>query len=150
MIILLEWLQGVSSFFAVGVSMQFSLKLAQIKCVNSISLDNVTDKGYYIYTEASRKYKSDKAQLNGVPTRAPANGACITFWYYMYGEDMGSLTVYTSETNGVLGPVQFSQSGYTKVKEWKEGEVSIAPDSEFQVSHRVQRPDLLHQLRMPY
>ena len=93
--------------------------------------------GYYLYTETSNRYISDKARLDGAKARAPPYGACITFWYHMYGEDMGSLTVYTNETDGVLGPVQFSRSGFTRENEWQEGKVSIAPDSEFQVSHGV-------------
>ena len=97
----------------------------------------ITGQGHYIYTEASAKSISDKARLDGAKARAPADGACISFWYYMYGRDMGSLMVYTSETNGVLGPVQFSQSGDTRKNEWLEGKVNVAPDSEFQVSHGI-------------
>ena len=91
--------------------------------------------GYYLYIEASSMNPFEKARLDGAKARAPPYGACITFWYHMYGADMGSLTVYTSEMNGVLGPAQWSRSGYTAVREWKEGRVTIDPGTEFQVSH---------------
>ena len=115
-----------------------SLEVGIDKGIINTYLGCITGRGYYIYTEADGRIKSDKAQLDGIRGKAPANGGCITFWYHMYGADMGSLTVYTNETDGVLGPVQFSRSGFTKKSEWLEGKVSVAPGSEFQVSRRVQ------------
>ncbi|XP_038071818.1 MAM and LDL-receptor class A domain-containing protein 1-like [Patiria miniata] len=88
-----------------------------------------TSSGYYLYTP---DYGSNKPHLEGVTAVAPASGACITFWYHMYGYNIGTLNVYT-ETNGVLGSARWSQSGYTKESKWYEASISIDPGSEFKL-----------------
>ncbi|XP_038071817.1 MAM and LDL-receptor class A domain-containing protein 1-like [Patiria miniata] len=85
--------------------------------------------GYYLHTP---DYGSNKPHLEGVTVVAPASGACITFWYHMYGYNIGTLNVYT-ETNGVLGSARWSQSGYTTESKWYEVSISIDPGSEFKL-----------------
>ena len=50
--------------------------------------------GFYMYTEASQKQPSNMAQINSSVATAPSTGACIRFWYHMYGRDIETLRVY--------------------------------------------------------
>ncbi|XP_038071819.1 MAM and LDL-receptor class A domain-containing protein 1-like [Patiria miniata] len=93
-----------------------------------------TSNGVYIYTEASSpRLPSDKARLDSPKAIAPATGACVRFWYHMYGADMGSLTVYTGDGQGGLGPARWSANG-TSGNKWLDAAIDIAPGIEVQVS----------------
>ncbi|XP_052068045.1 MAM and LDL-receptor class A domain-containing protein 1-like [Mytilus californianus] len=52
-----------------------------------------TSAGGYIYLEASRISIGRMSNLTS-ETVYPDGDACFTFWYYMYGRDMGTLNVY--------------------------------------------------------
>ena len=93
----------------------------------------IADTGHYLYTGISYRY-SLESRLEGVAVVAPANGACVTFWYHMYGADIGTLSVYT-EISGDLGSARWSRTGYTKASQWYEASINIEPGTEFQVSH---------------
>ena len=92
----------------------------------------ITDTGHYLYTRTSYTH-SLESRLEGVKVVAPANGACVTFWYHMYGDAIGTLKVYT-ERDGGLGSARWSKTGYTKVSQWYKASISIDPDTEFKVS----------------
>ena len=72
-------------------------------------------------------------RLEGLKVMAPSNGACVTFWYHMYGAAIGTLSVYT-EISGDLGSARWSRTGYTKASRWYEASVNIEPGTEFKVS----------------
>lgn len=52
--------------------------------------------GYYIYMEASNQHQGDLATLISPVVRASVHQACLTFWYNMYGVQMGKLEVLTA------------------------------------------------------
>ena len=89
--------------------------------------------GHYLFTKIPYR-TSDESRLEGVKAVAQANGACVTFWYHMYGDAIGTLKVYT-ERGGSLGSARWSKTGYTKVSQWYEASISIDPKSEFKVRH---------------
>lgn len=48
--------------------------------------------GKYLYIEASGKRKGSAARLSS-PVIDQTGGACVEFWYHMYGKTTGNLTV---------------------------------------------------------
>ncbi|GFR70367.1 MAM and LDL-receptor class A domain-containing protein 2-like, partial [Elysia marginata] len=52
-----------------------------------------TNSGFYMYTESSMRNERDRAWLYTDYSLA-TNAACISFWYFMYGSDVGTLRVY--------------------------------------------------------
>ncbi|XP_022098207.1 MAM and LDL-receptor class A domain-containing protein 1-like isoform X2 [Acanthaster planci] len=91
-----------------------------------------TTSGFYIYTEASPQNPADKARIDSIKATAPAAGACVRFWYHMYGAGMGTLSVYTGDGKGGLGPSRWSKSGDSG-DQWQETWMDIGPGSEFQI-----------------
>ena len=55
-----------------------------------------TTQGYYMFIETSApRVPGDKARLYSKPYPAsPGTIKCFSFWYHMYGADVGSLNVY--------------------------------------------------------
>ncbi|CAC5393954.1 unnamed protein product [Mytilus coruscus] len=49
--------------------------------------------GHYIYLEATDMQKGQKSNLTS-ETVYPDGDACLTFWFHMYGDGMGTLNVY--------------------------------------------------------
>ncbi|XP_022110871.1 MAM and LDL-receptor class A domain-containing protein 1-like [Acanthaster planci] len=89
--------------------------------------------GFFIYSKVSRYMQGDQARLDGVKATAPATGACVRFWYYMYGGDEGTLTVYTGDGSGGLGPSRWSRKGDSG-DYWHEAWINIYPGSDFQIT----------------
>lgn len=50
-------------------------------------------KGTYIYLEASGIHRGTTSRLISA-TVYPSGPSCLTFWYHMYGNDMGTLKVF--------------------------------------------------------
>ena len=53
--------------------------------------------GQYIYMEGSFGSAGDRAKLIS-PELRPAPEACMTFWYNMYGYEMGNLSLFSKVT----------------------------------------------------
>ncbi|XP_076075807.1 MAM and LDL-receptor class A domain-containing protein 1-like [Mytilus galloprovincialis] len=70
--------------------------------------------GHYIYLEASSKDIGTKSNLTS-DTVYPNGDACFTFWYYLYGEGMGTLNVYLESEEELT--TAWSISG-NRNKEW--------------------------------
>jgi len=45
------------------------------------------------------------------PVAVPSAGRCLSFYYYMYGENVGTLSVYVGKTDSGEGPPVWSISG---------------------------------------
>lgn len=60
------------------------------------SLDHTygTSAGYYMYIEATRKSAGEKARLLSPKASVVDGDSCVTFWYHMYGVNIGQLNVY--------------------------------------------------------
>lgn len=50
--------------------------------------------GEYMYIESSKKQLNDKARLISPLLKKNSPDICVTFWYHMYGQTIGSLNVY--------------------------------------------------------
>ena len=89
--------------------------------------------GVYMYIETSSpRAPGDIARIDSVKAIAPATGACVRFWYHMYGADMGSLTMYTGDGKGGLGPARWSKQGDSGDL-WQEAWIGISSEVDFQV-----------------
>lgn len=91
-----------------------------------------TAAGYYMYIEASRpRTRGQKARL--ITTDNPStNGACLQFYYHMYGSSMGTLNLY-AQSGGQLGRPIFSRSG-NQGNKWIVGRVTVKSQATWQVS----------------
>ena len=81
-----------------------------------------------MYVEASKSgaYEGDVASL--VKKNLKFTGStCVTFWYHMYGVDIGSLEVYVGDKS------YFSKSG-DNGNQWKKAYLPIAEIGTFSVS----------------
>ena len=56
-------------------------------------------KGTYIYLEASGIYRGTTSRLISA-TVYPSGPSCLTFWYHMYGSDMGTLKIVIPMSDG--------------------------------------------------
>ncbi|XP_022108965.1 MAM and LDL-receptor class A domain-containing protein 2-like [Acanthaster planci] len=88
--------------------------------------------GYYIYYEATPGGKGSNAILLSPPispnSSQLANNWCFSFWYNMFGNDMGTLNVYQLPFRGSFsdGELIFTRSGeYTTGVEWLKARVCV-------------------------
>ncbi|XP_030832894.1 MAM and LDL-receptor class A domain-containing protein 1 [Strongylocentrotus purpuratus] len=84
-----------------------------------------TTQGYYLYAESSNPQSSgDKARLTGAAEDAD-QPQCVEFYYYLYGDTMGSLRVYVKDsTSSGLGDPVWSLSG-DRGSGWYRGLASV-------------------------
>jgi len=72
----------------------------------------LTAEGWYMYTEATDFQPGDIAKLvlpPITPTPPPQGPVCLTFWYNMFGQHIGTLNV-TQDNTDVLWSLSFNQS----------------------------------------
>ena len=99
--------------------------------------DHTTGAGFYVYTEASTPNNpSMTAILNGPCfDLTGAVSAQLTFWYHMFGADMGTLSVEASTDCTTWTPV-FSLSG-DQGNSWQQAVVSLDTYTGSVVSLRI-------------
>ena len=91
--------------------------------------------GYYTYLEVSRARTGDFGRILS-PTIPGTADQCstVTFYYHMFGEDIGSLNLYLVHNSP---PYQFDNPVYNVVgnqgNKWLKGEVNITFPTDFQV-----------------
>ncbi|WAR02785.1 MLRP2-like protein [Mya arenaria] len=91
-----------------------------------------TKNGYYIYIEASNPRKpSDKARLRSM-VFDKTSASCFSFWYNMYGRNIGNLNVYVQNLGNTMTIPNkvFTLTG-NQDKGWKYGSVNIGSSSPF-------------------
>lgn len=87
--------------------------------------------GHYMYIESSApRVQGDKARLT-TPQLPPTNNKCLTFWYHMYGSDIGTLNVYVSTYNKLASPLITLQGD--KGNKWKIAQTTIQSQSNYKV-----------------
>ena len=68
--------------------------------------------GYYMYIETSAPaVTGNKARLQSPVYSAQTAKECIHFWYYMFGTNIGTLSVYLLPTTQGSRSTLFSRSG---------------------------------------
>lgn len=97
--------------------------------------------GNYFYAEASKGRKNDKTFLKS-PRTMFNQPTCLTFYYNMYGQDIGSLKVsllaYTSNIDGVHANMYNTHEILSKYgssgSDWKEIRYQIPEENLLKVS----------------
>ena len=88
----------------------------------------------YIETSSPRR-PGQKARLMSQLVN-PSGAACVSFYYHMYGRNMGTLNVYVKEQSSSgsssLGQPVWKRAGNQQNK-WIVGQFSITPSQSFQV-----------------
>lgn len=84
----------------------------------------------YIETSSPRT-QGQKARLLSQSV-APTTSACVSFYYHMYGRNIGSLNVYLKQQNGALGAPAWTRKGNQQNK-WTVGQFSVFAGQNFQV-----------------
>ncbi|XP_038062056.1 MAM and LDL-receptor class A domain-containing protein 1-like [Patiria miniata] len=94
-----------------------------------------TEEGHFIYLEASYRGEGFKGNLTSVEAKSSAEGSCLSFWYSMWGADMGTLNAYTAsaDPNGPLGEIRWTRSGPTEKNIWYPASFNIEPNMLFRL-----------------
>ena len=86
--------------------------------------DDVTGGGKYLYTESSSCYNSTGAVISPIFDVSSLTTPFLTFYYHMYGTDMGTLTVYASTDNGSTWTSVWTLSG-DQGNSWNETSLNL-------------------------
>jgi len=90
-------------------------------------------RGHYVYVETSSGSTGNVAELLS-PELGPNNGSCFTFWYNMFGSQMGHLSVESEICNSTApNNIHLRLSG-NQGQDWHMAQIQI-PD--IQSNHRV-------------
>ncbi|XP_047128245.1 MAM and LDL-receptor class A domain-containing protein 1 isoform X1 [Hydra vulgaris] len=86
--------------------------------------------GWYIFIETSwPRVQNDTARLMSASIPATSK-ICLEFWYHMFGDHIGNLTVYTMVQN--KSTAVWTKSG-TQGQKWKHAVIHLTSASKFQV-----------------
>ncbi|XP_031568761.1 MAM and LDL-receptor class A domain-containing protein 1-like [Actinia tenebrosa] len=94
------------------------------------SADHTSGLGYYIYLESSNPFVAgNKARLLSRQYQT-STAVCLHFWYHMFGDTIGSLTVYIDNEHGrsKIWEIKGNQGN-----EWKNANVPIKSKSSFRI-----------------
>ena len=87
--------------------------------------------GQYIYLEASApRVQGDRCWLQS-QSFGPTQGSCVSFWYSMYGVNIGTLNVYAAYSNG-QNRTLWTLSG-DQGNTWKNGQAPLSSGISFKV-----------------
>ena len=102
---------------------------------SSTHVVDVSNAGHYMYIESSSpRHSNDKAQMYSKPYN-PTGGSCLTFWYNMYGQDVGTLNLYVIPMGASLTNPLWSLSG-DQGSHWRLASLNVHSIERFQVSGR--------------
>ncbi|XP_030832892.1 MAM and LDL-receptor class A domain-containing protein 1 [Strongylocentrotus purpuratus] len=89
-----------------------------------------TTQGYYLFAQANSQSSGDRGRARIIsPPRDATQTQCIQFYYYMYGDDTGSLKVYVRRNDStVLGDAAYTRTGQ-QGKGWYRGLVDLGSDN---------------------
>nr|KAG5693435.1 hypothetical protein BaRGS_022322 [Batillaria attramentaria] len=86
----------------------------------------VSGGGHYMYLETSNGNPGDTADLITADFTESANLICLTFYYLMYGDDVGKLEVFSALANDVtVTQKEFEKTG-DQGRAWKKAELTLA------------------------
>ena len=83
----------------------------------------ITAQGHYVYIEASSPRRPNDTASITTPSIAPTTGACLSFWYHMYGPHINTLNVYM-KTGSQSKSVLWTHTG-TLADKWYTASVDI-------------------------
>ena len=94
--------------------------------------------GRYMYIEASypRRPGQSARLFSPLVTVSGSSTKCLEFWYHMYGPHVGSLSVYTNTTTGILSTAIWSKNA-TQGNLWKSAVVEVQMNQSYMVSFEI-------------
>jgi len=91
-----------------------------------------TDEGVYLYVESSYPaLLGDKAVISSEFLEKTSAMGCFGLWYFMHGEDVGSLNVYMNDT--VTGPRFMAGLNGEQGFAWQRLQVDVQSPNEFRI-----------------
>lgn len=90
--------------------------------------------GNYIYFESSSPVETGQNARILSKSFPKTSGRCMSFWFYMYGDGMGTFSVYLKDTSSAkkLWGLEGDQG-----EGWKNAKVDISSPSSYQVNHQI-------------
>nr|XP_039272221.1 MAM and LDL-receptor class A domain-containing protein 2-like [Styela clava] len=98
--------------------------------------------GHYVYIDVSivgQDQPGDALFRGPDVTAYDASGACLTFWYFMYGPKVNSLRIFVEQRDAVTGTV-WVRSG-TREQKWHHGQVHIRRAGVWNAVFKASRQD---------
>ena len=94
--------------------------------------------GRYMYIEASYPRRPGQAArlFSPLVTVSGSSTKCLEFWYHMYGPHVGSLSVYTNTTTGILSTAIWSKNA-TQGNLWKSAVVEVQMNQSYMVRFEI-------------
>ncbi|XP_071851180.1 MAM and LDL-receptor class A domain-containing protein 1-like isoform X5 [Apostichopus japonicus] len=103
------------------------------------STDHTTESptGYFVFANAAFKAEGSEARLAS-PPYSVRGVHCLSFFYFMYGDDIGTLYIYKQDSGDQFVPPIWVKSGDHGIY-WRQGEVEIHPtlDTDFKIYFEV-------------
>ncbi|XP_025084901.1 MAM and LDL-receptor class A domain-containing protein 1-like [Pomacea canaliculata] len=116
---LCQWIQDTSDDF------DWILSVGTLSSQNTAPSFDHTFKnltGHFLYIETSLPHRADTARLLSPQVDVNPSGACLRFWYIMYGPSVNSLNVYIHSDNSTAKV--WTRTG-TQENQWTFGETLI-------------------------
>ena len=89
--------------------------------------------GHYIYFETSSPVKSGQQGIVGSKILPPTQGTCMSFYFSMYGNTMGSLSVFIQFMDNNNRKKVWEKNG-NQGKPWRHAKFTIASSSRYKVN----------------
>lgn len=103
------------------------------------SFDHTTGTdGYYMYAEATDREIGDYSEIRSPYIPGSANTCThLSFWYYMYGDDIGDLSVLLEFDNIIPSTPTWLKVGGDDDGDWKNVQINISASADFRIVFRV-------------
>ncbi|XP_053513889.1 enteropeptidase [Artibeus jamaicensis] len=102
--------------------------------------------GFYISTPTGPGGRQERVQLLSLPLKPSLEPVCLSFWYYMYGENVYKLSINISSDQN-LEKIIFQKEG-NYGENWNYGQVTINETVEFKVSFNAFKNKLLSDIAL--
>jgi len=94
--------------------------------------------GYYMYAESSDRTIGDYSIIRTPYIPQSANRCTrFSFWYYMYGDDVGELSVFLEFNNTIPSTPLWSKVGGDKRGSWNKERIDISAPHDFRIMFQV-------------
>lgn len=102
--------------------------------------------GFYISTPTGPGGRQERVQLSSLPLDPTLEPVCLSFWYYMYGENVYKLSINISNDQNMEKIIFQKEGNYGKI--WNYGQVTINETVEFKVAFNAFKNRLLSDIAL--
>uniref|UniRef100_A0A452UGH6 Enteropeptidase n=1 Tax=Ursus maritimus TaxID=29073 RepID=A0A452UGH6_URSMA len=102
--------------------------------------------GFYISTPTGPGGRQERVGLTSLPLDPTLEPVCLSFWYYMYGENVYKLSVNISSDQNVEKTV--FQKGGNYGENWNYGQVTLNETVEFKVAFNAFKNQILSDIAL--